>query len=34
MRIFIAVELPERIKEKLKEVQEEFIKDGDINFSK
>ncbi|MBS3156988.1 RNA 2',3'-cyclic phosphodiesterase [Candidatus Woesearchaeota archaeon] len=34
MRIFIAVELPERIKEKLKEVQKEFIRDGDINFSK
>lgn len=34
MRIFIAVELPNRIKEKLKEVQEDFIKDGDINFAK
>lgn len=34
MRIFIAIELPERIKEELKEIQGEFIKDGDINFAK
>lgn len=32
MRAFIAVELPERIKNELKEIQKEFAKDGDINF--
>ena len=34
MRIFIAIELPDRIKEKLKNVQKEFSREDDINFVK
>ena len=34
MRIFIAIEMPEKIKEKLREIQEEFKDSGKIIFAK
>ena len=34
MRIFIAIEMPEKIKERLREIQEEFKDSGKITFAK